>query len=119
MIERDGLPNSCYQCKHCIYEGGLTYYPYRRCGIANREITFGSDNGDQRMKWCPMLTGAERAIELVEKANYIINKIHPMFLFNNKREENPNLFVYYSSMMETVLKDMVEFINNHIPEDGG
>ena len=50
-------PKRCFECEHLYVDRGLQYYNIYRCGKNKKEIQFGSENGWERMKWCPLVEG--------------------------------------------------------------
>lgn len=49
-------PKRCFECENCYLDRSLQYYHVYRCKINEQEIQFNSENGWDRMKWCPLVT---------------------------------------------------------------
>lgn len=47
-------PKRCYECEHFCIDRSLQYYNIFKCRKSGNEIRFGSENGWDRMKWCPI-----------------------------------------------------------------
>ena len=52
-------PEKCSQCPHCQIQGDSGYYPYLRCDVNMREVSFNEKNGWERMIWCPLMKEGE------------------------------------------------------------
>ena len=88
------VPDRCYSCEHFQMDRHLEYYNYPYCGKNGHEIKFGSENGQDRMKWCPLLTDAEKTEALVNGLSKAINDVLFMLRWSNDRENDPNHFCY-------------------------
>ena len=50
----ENKPKKCVQCPYYGIDRKLSYDHFPICMINGKEITFNSENGWDKMKWCPM-----------------------------------------------------------------
>lgn len=48
------IPARCMECSFIGYSRKLEYYPVYYCKLNGEEVRFNSENGYERMEWCPL-----------------------------------------------------------------
>ena len=104
------IPERCCKCEHYEMDRHLEYYNFPFCKKNGKEIKFGTENGWDRMKWCPLLTQEERIEELKQKAKECQSELHEFFIYSNKRTEDPERFVYLASVVSDRLSDAIDLL---------